>query len=102
MTNVLYENKMVTARKYMASDNDLSLRSPDTWPQWIDYQYIHQRLSLLTEDELYIFVAGEETEIANLVSQYNLEDINWLLNQIFDGPLMDDFFLTWEEEINGV
>jgi hypothetical protein len=88
----------------ISQDNALPVKPKKDWPKFINEDYVNEAMSRMTEEELYTFSCGEQSEIEDLVQKYELHDISDLFNYIFDGDLSDFYFdlgFIWPEPPQG-
>lgn len=69
------------------------------YPDWAtvgkswDLQKMEKSLHYVSQDELEILAAGEDTEVKALVEKYSLQKVDEFLNEVFDGSLSSTFFV---------
>ena len=76
----------------LAQDKGLLLLPKDSWPRFLDYQYIERRLKKLSEDDLDTLMTGEMMEVSELVKAHSLQPLDTMFNCIFNEEIKGFFY----------
>jgi hypothetical protein len=72
--------------------NKNELIEPDSWPGFIDYDWIENKLRPLESEDLKTLCTGHPEESDPLVLKHDLALVCGLLSLIFDGEINSYFF----------
>ena len=80
-----FEKAIIT----LAYDNAMlsNMKPVNEWPAFINYEHLDAVLGVLTNEEFDAFIAGEFSEVEELIETHGLHHVNELLDYIFDGDM---------------
>ncbi|AIW22384.1 hypothetical protein F0267_01700 [Vibrio coralliilyticus] len=80
----------------MGGCNGFSIKPIEQWPDVspeFDINQLDHQAALLADEQLLVFVDGEETEVAKLTQDLKIHELNDFLNEVFDGFLHEKIAL---------
>lgn len=83
-------SNLVRVTSEMGGCNGFAIKPFEQWPDVspeFDVAQLDQQASKLHDEQLLMFVDGEETEVAKLTQDLEIPELNDFLNEVFDGYL---------------
>ncbi len=79
----------------LAGRNDISMK-PEKEIDFgnLNIEMLDKQARRLADNEVFVFIDGEESESDEITEKHGLEELNRVLNRIFDGELYEKFYYT--------
>ena len=87
--------KFIDLVKEIAADNGIPMKPvKEIDYDWLNVEMLDKQSARLSDAEAYVFTCGERLSAERIKKLHGIDELDRILNRIFDGDLYDNFYYT--------